>query len=204
MAPSRKLSYQGAWGLLPLASLSVIPRYCYLFRLNESHKKMVAKAETQIGIALGVAVFYRLCLVAVISPIHIDVSMTSGPNLFQRFVTWKLPLLLQSNISKIEKTRNLFHQVINTFGQLDIVVNNVGVSVYKLTADITESDFDLVFDTNAKGTFFTLQEAAKRINDSGRIISYQVVQPNKAFPQEGCMLQVKLRSSNLALLYPKN
>ena len=43
MAPSRKLSYQGAWGLLPLASLSVIPRDCYLFRLNESHKKMVAK-----------------------------------------------------------------------------------------------------------------------------------------------------------------
>jgi hypothetical protein len=45
IAPSRKLSYQGALGLLPLSALSAIPKYCYLFRLNESHEKMVAKAE---------------------------------------------------------------------------------------------------------------------------------------------------------------
>ncbi|MBD2257620.1 SDR family oxidoreductase [Pseudanabaena sp. FACHB-2040] len=94
-------------------------------------------------------------------------------------------IAIQSDISKIEETRNLFQQVINTFGQLDIVVNNVGVSVYKLTADITEFDFDLVFNTNAKGTFFALQEAAKHINDGGRIISLSSGATKQSIPTGG-------------------
>jgi 3-oxoacyl-[acyl-carrier protein] reductase len=80
-------------------------------------------------------------------------------------------IAIQSDIGKIEETRKLFEQVLNTFGQLDIVVNNVGVSIYKLTVDMTESDFDRVFNTNAKGTFFALQEAAKHLSDGGRIVS---------------------------------
>lgn len=94
-------------------------------------------------------------------------------------------IAIQSDTSKIEETRNLFQYVINTFGQLDIVVNNVGVSVYKLTADITESDFDRVFDTNAKGTFFALQEAAKHINDGGHIISLSSGATKQSIPTGG-------------------
>lgn len=94
-------------------------------------------------------------------------------------------IAIQSDTSKIEETRNLFQYVINRFGQLDIVVNNVGVSVYKLTADITESDFDRVFDTNAKGTFFALQEAAKHVNDGGRIISLSSGATKQSIPTGG-------------------
>jgi 3-oxoacyl-[acyl-carrier protein] reductase len=94
-------------------------------------------------------------------------------------------IAIQSDTSKIEETRSLFQSVINTFGQLDIVVNNVGVSVYKLTTDITESDFDRVFDTNAKGTFFALQEAAKYINNGGRIISLSSGATKQSIPTGG-------------------
>jgi len=94
-------------------------------------------------------------------------------------------IAIQADISNIEDTRNLFKQVINSFGQLDIVVNNVGVSVYKLTVDITESDFDRVFNTNAKGTFFALQEAAKHISDGGRIISLSSGATRQSLPTAG-------------------
>lgn len=94
-------------------------------------------------------------------------------------------IAIQSDTSKIEETRSLFQYVINTFGQIDIVVNNVGVSVYKLTADVTESDFDRVFDTNAKGTFFALQEAAKHINDGGHIISLSSGATKQSLPTGG-------------------
>jgi 3-oxoacyl-[acyl-carrier protein] reductase len=94
-------------------------------------------------------------------------------------------IAIQSDTSKIEETRSLFQSVINTFGQLDIVVNNVGVSVYKLTADITESDFDRVFDTNAKGTFFALQEAAKCVNNGGRIVSLSSGATKQSIPTGG-------------------
>jgi 3-oxoacyl-[acyl-carrier protein] reductase len=80
-------------------------------------------------------------------------------------------IAIQSDISNIEAIPNLFEKVITKFGQLDIVVNNAGVSVFKPTVDISEVDFDYVIDTNVKGTFFMLQEAAKRISDGGRIIN---------------------------------
>jgi 3-oxoacyl-[acyl-carrier protein] reductase len=94
-------------------------------------------------------------------------------------------IAIQADISKVEETRNLFEQVLSTFGQLNIVVNNVGVSIYKLTADITESDFDRVFNTNAKGTFFALQEAAKHINNGGHIISLSSGATKQSIPTGG-------------------
>lgn len=94
-------------------------------------------------------------------------------------------IAIQSDISRIEDTRNLFAQILDTFGQVDIVVNNVGVSVYKPTTDITEFDFDRVFNTNAKGTFFALQEAAKHLNDGGRIISLSSGATKQSIPMGG-------------------
>jgi NAD(P)-dependent dehydrogenase (short-subunit alcohol dehydrogenase family) len=37
--------------------------------------------------------------------------------------------------------------------------------------EITEAEFDLSFGVNAKGAFFVMQEAARRIADHGRIIN---------------------------------
>lgn len=94
-------------------------------------------------------------------------------------------IAIQSDISNLEETRNLFGQVLSTFGQIDIVVNNVGVSTYKLTVDMLESDFDHIFNTNAKGTFFALQEAAKHLSDGGRIISLSSGATKQSIPMGG-------------------
>ena len=51
------------------------------------------------------------------------------------------------------------------------VFANVGVAVIEPVVEASEADFDPVFGTNAKGTFFTLQEAARRVRDNGRIIA---------------------------------
>jgi 3-oxoacyl-[acyl-carrier protein] reductase len=56
-------------------------------------------------------------------------------------------------------------------GRLDIVVANAGVHIEKPLVESTEQDYDYVFDTNTKGVFFTLQEAARRMRDGGRIIA---------------------------------
>lgn len=94
-------------------------------------------------------------------------------------------IAIQSDISDLKATHALFEEVIRTFGQVDIVVNNVGVSVYKLTADITEADFDKVFNANAKGTFFALQAAAKHISNGGRIISLSSGATRQSIPTGG-------------------
>ncbi len=69
------------------------------------------------------------------------------------------------------RAQALFAALLAQFGRLDIVVNNAGVSVFKPTTDIDEADDDRVMDTNARGTFFALQEAARHVADGGRIIN---------------------------------
>ncbi len=48
-------------------------------------------------------------------------------------------------------------------GTIDILVNNSGVGLTQKIVDVTEDDFDFVFDTNAKGAFFVAQEVGKRM-----------------------------------------
>ena len=48
-------------------------------------------------------------------------------------------------------------------GSIDILVNNSGVSTTQRIQDVSEDDFDYVFETNVKGAFFVAQEVGKRM-----------------------------------------
>jgi NADP-dependent 3-hydroxy acid dehydrogenase YdfG len=48
-------------------------------------------------------------------------------------------------------------------GSIDILVNNSGVSTTQRIQDVSEDDFDFMFDTNTKGAFFVAQEVGKRM-----------------------------------------
>jgi len=48
-------------------------------------------------------------------------------------------------------------------GPIDILVNNSGVSTTQRLSDVTPDDYDYIFDTNVKGSFFVAQEVGKRM-----------------------------------------
>jgi NAD(P)-dependent dehydrogenase (short-subunit alcohol dehydrogenase family) len=48
-------------------------------------------------------------------------------------------------------------------GTIDILVNNSGVSTTQKLVDVTEEDYDFIFDTNTKGAFFVAQEVGRRM-----------------------------------------
>ena len=48
-------------------------------------------------------------------------------------------------------------------GPIDILVNNSGVSTTQRLQDVGEDDYDFIFNTNVKGSFFVAQEVAKRM-----------------------------------------
>ena len=77
---------------------------------------------------------------------------------------------IQADVSKPAEVRRLFSEAEKAMGGLDIVVANAGVHISKPLIDNTEADFDYIFDVNTKGVFFTLQEAARRVRDGGRIV----------------------------------
>ena len=78
---------------------------------------------------------------------------------------------IQASLSKVEDIRRLFAETMQHFGQLDILVNNAGTGVVGTIADLTEADYDKVFNLNVRGVLFALQEAAKHMSDGGRIVN---------------------------------
>lgn len=78
---------------------------------------------------------------------------------------------MQADISQVADIHRLFQSAVDKFGKLDILVNNAGTSLFKSLTETSEEEFDHQFALNAKGTFFTLQEAAKRMTDGGRIVN---------------------------------
>ena len=59
------------------------------------------------------------------------------------------------------------------FGRIDILVNNAGCNVRKPALEVTWDDWNLVLDTNLRGTFFVAQAVARRMipRRYGRIIN---------------------------------
>jgi NAD(P)-dependent dehydrogenase (short-subunit alcohol dehydrogenase family) len=81
-------------------------------------------------------------------------------------------------------------------GSIDILVNNSGVSNSQRIQDVTELDFDYVFDTNVRGAFFVAQEVGKRMLarsqgsapgtfTGGRIINVASVAGMRCLPKIG-------------------
>jgi 3-oxoacyl-[acyl-carrier protein] reductase len=77
---------------------------------------------------------------------------------------------IQADVAKPAEVRRLFDEAEKALGSLDIVVANAGVFLGKPLIESTEEDYDYVFDINTRGVFFTLQEAAKRVRDGGRVV----------------------------------
>lgn len=61
----------------------------------------------------------------------------------------------------------------DAFGRIDILVNNAGCNVRKPAFDITWDDWNLVLDTNLRGSFFVAQAVARfmKQRNYGRIIN---------------------------------
>ncbi len=65
------------------------------------------------------------------------------------------------------------HACVAAAGKLDILVNNAGCNVRKPANEIAWEDWNLVLETNLRGTFFMAQEVAARMipRGYGRIIN---------------------------------
>ena len=84
---------------------------------------------------------------------------------------------LQGDVSLVEQIGRFFKgldaELTTRRGNahFDILVNNAGMADVGSWETTTEAQFDQVFATNVKGPFFTVQQAASRIRDGGRIIN---------------------------------
>ena len=80
---------------------------------------------------------------------------------------------LTVDVADVDSIETMLDQTMEQFGQLNTIVNNAGVTRSAYIMDLTESDWDRIHQVNARGVFFCLQGAARRMieGDGGRIIN---------------------------------
>jgi 3-oxoacyl-[acyl-carrier protein] reductase len=69
------------------------------------------------------------------------------------------PLVLTADVTDIGAMAAAVRRIEAERGRLDILVNNAGIGQHRAIEEITEADFDRMFDIHVKGTFFTTQAA---------------------------------------------
>ncbi|MDH5609244.1 MAG: glucose 1-dehydrogenase [Cyclobacteriaceae bacterium] len=80
---------------------------------------------------------------------------------------------LQMDVSDLTQIQGSVDKMVDTFGKLDILINNVGVAPANHAENVTEEDFDVTLNLNIKGTFFASQAAGRVMigQKSGKIIN---------------------------------
>jgi len=118
---------------------------------------------------------------------------------------WALDVTDEAAVERV------FSEVANTFGKLDVLVNNAGISgADKPTHELTAEEWDKVININVRGVFFCTKHAIPHMRraGSGSIINlssiYGIIGAPDLPPYHASKGAVRLMTKTDALLYAKD
>ena len=81
--------------------------------------------------------------------------------------------IFKADVSKREEVKKLVEYTLDKYKKIDILINNAGISEYKLFTDETDEDWQRVINTNLYSAFAMSQEVSKNMisNKNGCIIN---------------------------------
>ena len=85
--------------------------------------------------------------------------------------------IFKADVSKREEVKNMVDFVINKYKKIDVLINNAGISEFKLFTDVTDEDWNTVINNNLYSSFIMSQEVVKNMiqNKQGSIINISSV-----------------------------
>ncbi len=87
-----------------------------------------------------------------------------------------------SNLADLDR---LYETVKKEKGKIDVLFASAGFGEYLTLDKVTEEHFDKTFNTNVRGTLFTVQKALPLFNDGGSILLNGSIVSIKGFPAFG-------------------
>jgi NAD(P)-dependent dehydrogenase (short-subunit alcohol dehydrogenase family) len=91
---------------------------------------------------------------------------------------WNAPqaVAIQADVRYRDEVQSLFEQAYQTFGRMDVLINNAGVNRDKPFMEMSDDEWDTVVSTILNGTFMCSQEFARRYKGTaGNIINIGAV-----------------------------
>lgn len=73
---------------------------------------------------------------------------------------------IQSNVGNPEDEQKAVDQILSHFGQLDVVLANAGVGIFKPIDELSLEDWDAMIRTNLDGAFHTLKASVEALKKS--------------------------------------
>jgi 3-oxoacyl-[acyl-carrier protein] reductase len=92
---------------------------------------------------------------------------------------------VQGDVANAADVERLFKTTIDTYGSVEVVVHCAGIMPLRPIAGSDVEVFDKVINTNLRGSFLVLAQAAQHVGSGGRIIAFSSSVIAKSFPTYG-------------------
>ena len=110
--------------------------------------------------------------------------------------------VVELDVTDVDSIKSAVAHAETEVGSIDILINNSGVSTTQRIHDVSEEDYDFMFNTNVKGAFFVAQEVGKRMlarakgsapgtYTGGRIVNIASMAGLRVLPQIGVYCMTK-------------
>lgn len=135
--------------------------------------QLAGKSALITGAARGIGLAFARAYVAMgarvaIADIDIERAMTAAAEIGDSAIAVQMDVTDQNSIDAgVAET-------VKAFGQIEILINNAAIFTAAPISEITQQDYQRVFDVNVRGTLFTMQAVANHMikrGIKGRIIN---------------------------------
>lgn len=77
---------------------------------------------------------------------------------------------IRADVGNLNDISSLFERIKQEYGHLDGLFANAGIAKFSPIEQVTEADFDQLFNINVKGVFFTLQKAVPLLGEGSSVV----------------------------------
>ena len=139
-------------------------------KLLENKTVVITGASRGIGRGIAVVLAKHGANIAFTYSKSVDAAISLSDEIAKRSVICKG---YQSNAESFEDSQKLIDQIIKDFGNIDVLINNAGITKDNLLMRMTEDDFDKVIEVNLKSVFNMVKAVQRTFlkNRSGSIIN---------------------------------
>ena len=98
---------------------------------------------------------------------------------------------VQADLTNLDELDGLYARIKSEKGKLDVVVANAGMVELQTISQATPEHFDRTFNTNARGTYFTVAKAIPLLADGASVVLVASGMHKKGFPAYGAYSATK-------------